>query len=133
MSPPPQWVKDLKPSSPQGVDLLKAERAKSNISVEKLSNFLFTKEVLERKARILSILQSEKVFDKSQNYFDGRVEKFQTALARAKRLRQLQVKHNWNRDEFMVANELISEPGPYGLHASMYLVIFILLCSCNVH
>jgi acyl-CoA oxidase len=123
MSPPPQWVKDLTPSSPQGVDLLKAERAKSNISVEKLSNFLFTKEVLERKARILSILQAEKVFDKSQNYFDGRVEKFQTALARAKRLRQLQVKHSWNRDEFQVANELISEPGPYGLHASMYLVI----------
>jgi hypothetical protein len=47
-------------------------------------------------------------------------------LARAKRLRQLQVKHKWNRDEYMTANELISEPGPYGLHASMYLVS----CSC---
>jgi acyl-CoA oxidase len=123
MSPTPDWVKALKPSSPQGTDLLKAERDKSNISVEKLSIFLFTKEVLERKQRILSILQAEKVFDKSQNYFDGRIERFQTALARAKRLRQLQVKHNWDRDEFMVANELISEPGPYGLHASMYLVI----------
>jgi acyl-CoA oxidase len=123
MSPTPEWVKALKPSSPQGTDLLKAERAKSNISVEKLSNFLFTKEVLERKARILSILEAEKVFDKSQNYFDGRVERFQTALARAKKLRQLQVKHNWDREEFVVANELISEPGPYGLHASMYLVI----------
>lgn len=122
MSPTPEWVKALTPSSPQGTDLLKAERAKSNISVEKLSNFLFTKEVLERKARILSILQAEKVFDKSQNYFDGRVERFQTALARAKKLRQLQVKHKWNRDEFGVANELISEPGPYGLHATMYLV-----------
>lgn len=122
MSPTPQWVKDLKPSSPQGADLLEAERQKSNISVEKLSNFLFTKEVLERKQRILEILQAEIVFDKSQNYFDGRVEKFQTALARAKRLRQLQAKHNWDADEFYVANELISEPGPYGLHASMYLV-----------
>lgn len=121
--PTPDWVKALKPSSPQGTDLLKAERDKSNISVEKLSNFLFTKEVLERKLRILNILQAEKVFDKSQNYFDGRIERFQTALARAKKLRQLQVRHNWNRDEFMVANELISEPGPYGLHASMYLVI----------
>ncbi len=128
MSPTPQWVKDLKPSSPQGIDLLEAERQKSNISVEKLSNFLFTKEVLERKQRILGILQAEKVFDKSQNYFDGRVEKFQTALARAKRLRQLQVKHNWDRDEFYVANELISEPGPYGLHASMYLVSHTLAC-----
>jgi acyl-CoA oxidase len=127
MSPPPQWVKDLKPSSPQGADLLQAERDKSNISVDKLSNFLFTKEVLERQDRILNILQAEKVFDKSQNYFDGRVEKFQTALARAKRLRQLQVKHNWNRDEYMVANDLISEPGPYGLHASMYLVSILIV------
>ena len=121
---PPQWVKDLKPAPPQGVDLIKAERDKSNISVEKLSNFLFTKEVLDRQEKILAILQAEKVFDKSQNYFDGRVDRFKTALARAKRMRQLQVIHNWNRDEYMTANELVSEPGPYGLHASMYLVCY---------
>lgn len=121
MAPTPDWVKKLKPSGPQGSELLEAERAKSNISVEKLSNFLFTKEVLERQQRILNILKAEKAFDKSQNYFDGRVEKFQTALARAKRLRQLQVEHNWDRDDIMVANDLVSEPGPYGLHASMYL------------
>jgi len=124
----PQWVKDLKPSSPQGSELIAAERDKSKISVEQLSNFLFTKEVLERQDRILKILQADKVFDKSQNYFDGRVDRFKTALARAKRLRQLQVKHNWNRDEYMTANELISEPGPYGLHASMYLVRQTSIC-----
>lgn len=120
--PNPEWVTALKPSGPQGSELLAAERAKSNISVERLSNFLFTKEVLERQSRVLSILEAEKVFDKSANYFDGRVDKFQTALARAKRMRQLQVKHNWSRDEYMVANELVSEPGPYGLHATMFLV-----------
>jgi acyl-CoA oxidase len=122
MSPAPKWVKDLKPSPPQGVDLIKAERDKSNISVEKLSNFLFTKEVLERQQRVLDILKAEKVFDKTNNYFDGRVDRFKTALARAKRLRQLQVKHNWDRDDYITADALISEPGPYGLHASMYLV-----------
>lgn len=119
---PPQWVKDLKPSAPQGSQLIEAEREKSNIHVEKLSNFLFTKEVLERQQRILEILQADKVFDKSNNYFDGRVDRFKTSLARAKRLRQLQVKHNWSQEEYTVANELISEPTPYGLHASMYLV-----------
>src|SRR5690348_2738497 len=101
MSPTPQWVKDLKPAPPQGSDLIQAERAKSTISVDKLSNFLFTQEVIERQERILKILQAEKVFDKSQNYFDGRTDRFKTALARAKRLRQLQVKHDWNRDEYM--------------------------------
>jgi acyl-CoA oxidase len=133
MSPTPQWVKDLKPSPPQGSDLIQAERDKSKISVEKLSKFLFTTEVLERQERILKTLQAEKVFDKSQNYFDGRVDRFKTALARAKRLRQLQVEHNWNRDEYMVANELISEPGPYGLHASMYLVSLPNLLELFIH
>ena len=119
---PPQWVRDLKPSPPQGVDLIKAERKKSKISVEKLSNLLFTKEVLDRQKKVLRILEAEKVFDKSQNYFEGRVERFKVALARAKRMRQLQVKHNWSSDEYVMANDLVSEPGPYGLHASMYLV-----------
>jgi len=122
MAPTPSWVKALKPSGPQGSELLKQERDQSNLDVEKLSNFIFTKEVLDRQQRVLKVLQSERVFDKSQNYFAGRVDRFQTALARAKRLQQLTVKHNWSKDEFLTANELISEPGPYGLHVSMFLV-----------
>jgi acyl-CoA oxidase len=130
MSPTPQWVKALKPSSPQGNELLTAEREKSQISVEKLSNFLFTKAVLDRKQRILEILQAEKAFDKSQNYFDGRVDRFKTALARAKRLRQLEVKHKWDQESLTVATDLISEPGPYGLHSTMYIV-FKESCHCG--
>lgn len=122
MSPTPEWVKKLTPSEPQGSELLTRERGQSNLNVDKLAQFLFTEEVLQRQANILKILQAEKVFEKSQNYFDGRVERFQTALARAKRLQQLNVKHSWTRDEFVTANELISEPGPYGLHASMFLI-----------
>lgn len=120
--PTPQWVKDLKPTGPQGTELLAKERAQSKIPVEQLSKFLFTQEGLDRKRKILKILENEKVFDKSQNYFAGRVDRFETALARAKRLRQLQVKHGWAQEDKMVANELISEPGPYGLHESMFLV-----------
>lgn len=124
MAPPPDWVAKLTPSGPQGSELLAAERAKSNINIDKLSNFMFGKESLERDARILAILQKEKVFDKSKNAFMGRVEKFPVALARSKRLRQLQVKYNWSIDDYRVADGLISEPGPYGLHASMFLVCF---------
>lgn len=122
MAPTPQWVKNLKPAPPQGSDLITAERQKSKISVEKLSNYLFTKEVLARQDKILAILQADKVFDKSQNYFDGRVDRFKTSLARAKRLRQLQVQHNWTQDDYIMANELVAEPTPYGLHATMFLV-----------
>ena len=122
LSMAPPWVKSLKPSGPQGSELLKHEREQSNIPVDKLSEFLFTKEVLARQKKILNILTTEKVFDKSQNYFNGREERFKTALARQKRMRQLAVRHQWTKDEYMMASELISEPGPYGLHVSMFLV-----------
>ncbi|MCJ1295159.1 fatty-acyl coenzyme A oxidase [Xylographa carneopallida] len=122
MAPPTAWVKKLTPSEPQGSDLLIQERSKSNLDVDKLATFLFTNEVLQRQAKILKVLQADKVFDKSQNYFDGRVDRFKTALARAKRLEQLKVKNRWTQEEFQMANELISEPGPYGLHATMFLI-----------
>ena len=123
MPPPnPEWVNKLKPAGPQGSDLLEQERAKSDIDVDKLSEFLFSKEVLNRRQRVLQILQSEQVFDKSQNYFDGRVDRIQKALARAKKIRQLSLKHNWSEDDNLTANELISEPTPYGLHEHMFLV-----------
>jgi len=118
----PQWVSKLQPSGPQGSELLEQERARSYVPVEELSDFLFTREVLDRQDKILNILTSERTFDKSQNHFDGRLERFQTALARQKRLQQLSVKHNWTSDEYLMASELISEPGPYGLHVSMFLV-----------
>ncbi|KAF7513361.1 hypothetical protein GJ744_009782 [Endocarpon pusillum] len=116
------WVQNLKPSGPQGSDLLQQERNQSNLDVDKLAEFLFTKECLDRQDKLLNILRAEKVFDKSQNYFNGRNERILDALSRAKRLRQLSVQHAWTQEEYQMANELISEPTPYGLHASMFLV-----------
>ncbi|KAF2421088.1 acyl-CoA oxidase [Tothia fuscella] len=122
MSPTPSWVKKLKPSGPQGSELLAAERKKSSIDVGQLSEFLFTEEKLQRRNEILDILKSEKVFDKSQNYFAGRMDRFETALARAKKLQNVRVENKWNEDDMYIATELISEPGPYGLHEGMFLV-----------
>lgn len=118
----PQWVRQLKPAGPQGSELIKQERNKSTIDVSSLSTFLFSKNALERKREILKVLESEKVFDKSQNYFAGRVDRFETALARAKKLRQLVQQHGWDQEDKQMATELISEPGPYGLHESMFLI-----------
>ena len=122
MSSVPPWVKALKPSGLQGVDILKQERSKSDLNVDKLAEFMFTKDVLERQQRILKILQENDVFNKEQNYFRGRNERIVAALARAKRLRQLSVQHDWSKAEYQMANELIAEPTPYGLHAGMFLV-----------
>lgn len=120
----PDWVKQLKPSGPQGHELLAAERAGSNVPVRDLEVLLHTQDVIDRRQKILAILKSEKVFDKSQNYFMGRVDRFEQALAREKRLRILKRQHNWTLEEFRMAVDLISEPGPYGLHDSMFKVLF---------
>ena len=118
----PDWVKALKPSGPQGSELLQQERDNSDLNVNQLSEFMFTKEVLQRQKKLLGILQNDQVFDKSQNYFRGRSSRIEAALARGKRLRQLQVQKNWSKEEYQMANELVSEPTPYGLHATMFLV-----------
>jgi acyl-CoA oxidase len=90
--------------------------------VEKLSELLHSKEVLERRKRVLAVLESEKVFDKSQNHSQGRVERLTGSLARAKQLRQLKLANNWSDEEVYTANELVAEPTVYALHASMFLV-----------
>lgn len=122
MTPTPDWVKKLKPAGPQGSELLQQEREQSNVSVDKLGDLIHTRKTLERQERILSILEKEEVFDKSQNHSLGRVERVTRSLAKAKRLQNLRVQHQWTQDDFMTANELMSEPTPYGLHASMFLV-----------
>jgi len=122
MAPTPSWVKDLKPSGPQGSELLEQERAQSNVDVKAVSEFLHSRAELAQRAQVLKILENDKVFDKSQNYFSGRMERFERSLQRAKRLSQLAKKHNWSQRDRQMANELISEPTPYGLHESMFLV-----------
>ena len=120
--PPPAWVKALKPATPQGTDLLAQERSQSNVAVDKLAELLHTKAVLERRDRLLALLSSEKVFDKSQSQSLGRVERLQRALAKGKRLQQLAQQYKWSDDEFHAAADLIGEPTPYGLHSTMFLV-----------
>ncbi len=112
----PAWVQALSPASPQGTEIIKAERARSDVSVDALSHFLFSEDDLARRRDILAILQREPVFDKTRNYFEGRVERFKMALARAKRLRQLQVEHGWDHMTYNLASTYLGEPGPYGLH-----------------
>jgi acyl-CoA oxidase len=128
----PAWVKALKPAGIQGSDLLARERAKSTLPVEKLTEYLFGREWLDTRKDILKLLQAEKVFDKSQNYFAGRIDRFEKALARAKRLRQLADEHDWSLEDHNIAVDLIAEPMPYGLHGTMFLVSICLIIFNNI-
>ncbi|QKX63260.1 uncharacterized protein TRUGW13939_10429 [Talaromyces rugulosus] len=121
-SPPPAWVQALKPSGPQGSELLAKEREQSNVAVDALAELLHTKQTLERQEELVSVLQSEKVFDKSQGQSLGRVDRLQSALRKGKRLHQLSVERKWTLEEYHAAAGLLGEPTPYALHASMFLV-----------
>lgn len=121
MASHPNWVKKLTVAEPKGSTLLTQERAQSNIDVDQLAEYLHGKQELATRAALLDILIKDPVFDKSQNYFQGREDRIEASLAKAKRLRQLQIKHKWSETEYHVANDLLSEPTPYGLHASMFL------------
>lgn len=125
-SPPPAWVQALKPSGPQGSELLAKEREQSNVAVDALAELLHTKKTLERQQELVKVLQSEKVFDKAQSQSLGRVERLQSALRKGKRLHQLSVERNWTLEEYHAAAGLLGEPTPYALHASMFLVCPIL-------
>lgn len=121
MPPRPDWVQQLKPASPQGTDILAEERAKSNVNVDQLADFLFTKKTLKQRQDVLQILTSDPVFDKSKNYFLGREDRIVQSLARGKRLEQLSRKHKWSEAEFDVANQLVSEITPLGMHYKMFM------------
>jgi acyl-CoA oxidase len=125
MAPTPAWVKDLKPSTPHGQKTLKTERANSKLNVNQLSDFIYGPGVVKRKNEIEAILRAEPAFDKSQTYFDGRIDRFKKALAKEKRLVQLENDLKWTVQDKYLASALIGEPGPYGLHKSMFVVSII--------
>ncbi|KAJ0115615.1 cyloxidase [Diaporthe amygdali] len=121
MPPNPDWVKQLKPASPQGADILVEERSKSNVNVDQLAEFLFTKKTLQQKEAIVKTLSAEPVFDKSKNYFLSREDRFQAALARGKRIEQLSRKNKWSQDEFDYAYQLTGEATPLAMHYKMFI------------
>ena len=82
---------------------------------------MLTKDVLEWNQQLLKILEAERTFDKSRNYFPGAKRENSSStgsrLATATSQTELQVVK-----DYQVANELISESTPYGLHPSIFLI-----------
>lgn len=117
----PDWVKKLQPASPQGTDILSGERARSNVNVDQLAEFLFTKATLQQRENLTKILSSEPVFDKSMNHYQSREDKILTALARGKRLQQLIEKHGWTPEEYELCIPLINEASPLTMHYKMFM------------
>ncbi|KAG0257963.1 hypothetical protein BG011_003630 [Mortierella polycephala] len=112
---------NLPPSEPQGSDLLTQERAKTTFSVHELSTFLYGEAYLERQERLLTLIENEPAFDKSDRYFLGRTERFAHALRKDHAIVKMAQKHQWTQEEFSHAESLIDEAGPFGLHRGMFM------------
>lgn len=121
---PPRYIEisdQLRPAGVSGSELLSYERSKASFDSKAMAEYIHGKEALELQEKMVSLLSSDPVFDKSSDYYYGRADKFRRAMLKDKRLAQLGVEHNWSQREVQLAEKLADLPGPMGLHKSMFL------------
>ncbi|GAA5888994.1 hypothetical protein JCM6882_009711 [Rhodosporidiobolus microsporus] len=104
-----------------GGRLLEIERSKASFAPKDLEEFLFGREYVDRRARILAVVENEPAFDKAQIHYMSRGEKYRHGLRKDKRLVQLTRELGWNADDVQMAEILIDMPAAFGLHNSMFL------------
>lgn len=112
-----------------GKSILQRERDGSNIDVNELSEHLFGTSYLERQRRVLTILEKEKIFSKTNQANLSRPDRYKLGLARGKRMRQLMDIHNWDEDELLMAEYLIDDNHPYRLHIALFAAAMREQCS----
>lgn len=111
----------LRPADPQGPTILARERAGSNINIDQLAKHLLSRnDFLSRQKKILAILEPIPIFCKKNQLNMARPDRYHLGLARAKMLRRLSLKHGWDRDDYIMADYLMDEMGPYILQEIMF-------------
>ncbi|POG62924.1 uncharacterized protein OCT59_028044 [Rhizophagus irregularis] len=115
----------LRPSDPQGPDLLTQERESASFDVKELTLLLYGIKDLERYHKILNIIENDPVFDKTNIYFMGRDKLFEYTIKKEKRLVQLIKENKWNVEELQYAEWFLDMPGPFGAHRGMFIPTLI--------
>lgn len=110
----------LQPAHPTGSSTLAQERAGSNIDIAGLSVFLLGTEYLQHVSTLTRLLESEKLFSKSNQANLSRPERYMIGLARAKCLRRLADQHKWADETYEIAKYLVDDVSPYTLHTTMF-------------
>ncbi|KAL4783289.1 hypothetical protein BJX76DRAFT_368525 [Aspergillus varians] len=118
----PDFTDNLRPSQPDGPELLARERAQSNIPVDALASHLLDHDgFLERQSKLLPIVQNEVLLNKSQQQNLSRPDRFKLGLARGKLLRRLADKYQWTPEEHEMAEYLVDDVSPFFLHMGMFV------------
>jgi acyl-CoA oxidase len=113
---------ELKPASPQGPAILAKERERSKINVAQLAHHLLHRgDHLKRQARLLSILEKRPLFSKKNQLNLARPDRYHLSLARSKELRRLSLQHDWDLEDYKIAQFLVDEVSPYALHTVMFM------------
>ncbi|KAF8900142.1 peroxisomal oxidase [Gymnopilus junonius] len=109
-----------------GVDMTNA-RNLSTIAVENIRDFLHhgREEWLVR-SRIVSLLENDPAFDKSQREFLSRTEKYERGLAMTNRVYDLQSNYGWSEQETKLAFAVLDDQLPIGLHNIAFQPVFML-------
>jgi acyl-CoA oxidase len=111
----------LRPADPSGPSILQQERAGSDVDIGQLAKHLLSRnDFLERQQRILAIIKDIPYFQKKNQLNMARPDRYHLGLARAKTLKRLSIKHNWNDEDYKMADYLMDEMGPYALQFTMF-------------
>ncbi|GAA5865050.1 hypothetical protein JCM8547_007694 [Rhodosporidiobolus lusitaniae] len=121
-TPPIQIPEHLaKQTGTSGGRLLEIERSRASFSPADLQTYLYGKEALERRKRILAVVENEPAFNKSQIHYMSRSDKYRHGLRKDKRMVQLTRELGWSAEDVKTAEELVDMPAAFGLHNSMFL------------
>ncbi|GAA5974313.1 hypothetical protein JCM11641_006729 [Rhodosporidiobolus odoratus] len=115
---PPHLAKQ---ASTSGGRLLEIERSKASFAPEDLTLYLYGQEYLDRRKRVLAVLEAEPAFDKSRLHYLSRTDKYKAGLRKDKRLVQLTRELGWNGEDVKVAEEMLDFPSAFGLHSTMFM------------
>jgi len=96
----PDFTDGLRPAEPSGAQALAAQRAGSDIPVQKLARHLLSQnEFLGRQDRVLKEVLKEHLLDKSTQQQLSRPERYKLGLARAKLLRRMANRLGWDHED----------------------------------
>ncbi|KAG2226088.1 hypothetical protein INT45_011705 [Circinella minor] len=125
----PTKFPNLQPKAPNGTDLLQIERSKASFDVNTLSKFSYGEEFLNRKEKILRIIESDPAFEKSQRFFQSRHERMTHAYEKDKRTIELSEELGWDDEDRHIVNFLYDQPSPYSLHYTMFVPTLANQCN----